>query len=72
MIPNLSKDIGRVLKNKTDNALDKNPSLKKGLDTAAKVVENVIDAAKEISKEKDTSEKIKTVAESVSNIVDSV
>ena len=61
-----------MVKEKTDNALDKNPKVKTVVDTAAKVVPKVINAIKDVTQQKDTGDKIKSVADSVSSIVDSI
>ena len=38
VIPNITTDIGKMVKDKADNELDKNPKVKTVIDTAAKVV----------------------------------
>jgi hypothetical protein len=37
VIPNITTDVGKMVKDKVDDALDKNPKVKNAIDTAAKV-----------------------------------
>ena len=58
-----------MIKDKVDKVLDDNPKVKDAIDVTSKVTPQVIDVVKKFKQQKNSGDKIKVVAEAVSNVV---